>query len=605
MRKLTMTTKLIGYRMPSWLAAALLLAAAPVFGADDAVMRAMRDELARSMKKLQIENLDKPYFVAYRVVEVNYCLVAASFGALTQGGSCEVAGQPRSRGLSVEVRVGDYARDNTNFFAPMAMAGVVRLGPVGVIMPIDDNYDEIRRQLWLGTDSAYKTALDTYAKKKGALEHRTRQENVPDFSHEPAIQDEETEPHAGWRPQDVESTVKALSKLFRESPGVDNSEARFTGQEWLVRYVNSEGTTYRRQRSFVTLQLTADTQATDGMPLADYEVIYARSMAGLPAQDEMAKRARALAARLTGMRKAPLGERYSGPVLFDGQATGELFLRTVGASLTGNPPTVVDDLRFEGIFSANAGLNDKIGSRLLPEVLSIKDAPSTSEFHGQPLFGNYHVDDDGVKAGDTELIDKGILRNLLHTRGLIANTTHSTASRRAFGASPSNRLFTVDKPMTPAQMKAELIRIVQQRNKPFGVVVRRIGNPQLAFSLSRSRVIMSSSGNAPGTLRIQPILEAYKVFPDGHEEPVRNLEITGLTIADFRNILAFSEPSTVYTAPMQILNRTPMTGIAFFQPGGPNEVSANVPSMLFEDMTLTTPTGDVPILPFRHTSLFR
>src|ERR1022692_4747106 len=75
-----------------------------------------------------------------------------------------------------------------------------------------------------------------------------------------------------------------------------------------------------------------------------------------------------------------------------------------------------------------------------------------------------------------------------------------------------------------------------------------------------------------------------------------SVEITGLTIADFRNILAFSEPSTVYTAPMQILNRTPMTGIAFFQPGGPNEVSANVPSMLFEDMTLTTPTGDVPIL---------
>jgi hypothetical protein len=112
---------------------------------------------------------------------------------------------------------------------------------------------------------------------------------------------------------------------------------------------------------------------------------------------------------------------------------------------------------------------------------------------------------------------------------------------------------------------------------------------------------MGGSGNAPGTLRVQPLLEAYKVFPDGHEEAVRNLEISGLTMVDFRNILGFSEPSTVYTAPVQILNRTPMTGIAFVQPGGPMEVSANVPSMLFEDVTLTKPTGDVPIPPFsRH-----
>ena len=96
-------------RSARWLAAALHLTFTPIFAADDDVMRAMRDELARSMRKLQLENLDKPYFVAYRVVEMRYCGVAASFGALTQSGSCDVPGQPRNRGLSVEVRVGDYS----------------------------------------------------------------------------------------------------------------------------------------------------------------------------------------------------------------------------------------------------------------------------------------------------------------------------------------------------------------------------------------------------------------------------------------------------------------------------------------------------------------
>ena len=110
----------------------------------------MRDEIARSMKKLQLENLDKPFFVAYRVMEALRCNISASFGALIYDGDCETAGSPRNRGVTVEVRVGDYTRDNTNFWAPMNVGGVVQLTPMGVTMPIDDNYDEIRRQLWLG-----------------------------------------------------------------------------------------------------------------------------------------------------------------------------------------------------------------------------------------------------------------------------------------------------------------------------------------------------------------------------------------------------------------------------------------------------------------------
>lgn len=73
--------------------------------------------------------------------------MAASFGALT--GTCEPPekGRPRSRYMNVEVRVGDYARDNTNFFVPITAAGVVRpLLPGGMTVPIDDSYDEIRRR---------------------------------------------------------------------------------------------------------------------------------------------------------------------------------------------------------------------------------------------------------------------------------------------------------------------------------------------------------------------------------------------------------------------------------------------------------------------------
>ena len=58
--------------------------------------------------------------------------------------------------------MGDYARDNTNFYAfRLGSSGVVRFfaGDANTV-PVDDNYDEIRRQLWLATDGAYKQALD-------------------------------------------------------------------------------------------------------------------------------------------------------------------------------------------------------------------------------------------------------------------------------------------------------------------------------------------------------------------------------------------------------------------------------------------------------------
>ena len=142
------------------------------------------------------------------------------------------------------------------------------------------------------------------------------------------------------------------------------------------------------------------------------------------------------------------------------------------------------------------------------------------------------------------------------------------------------------------------MRLAKQRNKEYGIVVRRIGNRSLLTSLGRARTIMFNSSNGPASISVEPVLEAYKVFADGHEEPVRNLDINGLTLEAFRSIVAVSEPSTVYTAPLRIASRSPLTGVSFLQQGGPMVVSTNAPSMLFEDMTLERPTGDVPILPF-------
>ena len=405
------------------------------------------------MKKLQLEHLDKPYFVAYRMVESSSCTATASFGALIGSSCAPPATAPRERSMTVEVRVGDYARDNTNFFSPMGTAGVSRVAFGGGVGPIDDNYDEIRRQLWLATDSAYKTALDTYAKKKAALEHRIRPaDNAPDFSREAVITDSEDEPPVDWDPQQMQGMAKVLSALFREAPGVDNSEVRVSATVWHTYFVNSEGTSYTRRKSLVRVDQRRRAGARRHAAHR-FDMVYARWLAELPPRDELAKRIRTLAARLDTLRKASLMDRYTGPVLFEGEAAAELFFQGLGSAVVGFPRTVVSNVRFEGAFRNNSGLADKVGARILPDFIALKDTPVEREFHGQQLFGSYQVDDDGVKAAETLLVDKGILQTLLRTRSLIPDTTHSTASRRATGAMPSNLILLSRQPAPerPAQ----------------------------------------------------------------------------------------------------------------------------------------------------------
>jgi hypothetical protein len=76
-----------------------------------------------------------------------------------------------------------------------------------------------------------------------------------------------------------------------------------------------------------------------------------------------------------------------------------------------------------------------------------------------------------------------------------------------------------------------------------------MGNPTLAVTLGRTRSIIVTGGSGPGSIEVEPLVEAYKVFPDGHEELVRNLIVNGLTLSAFKDILAASDTPSTYTVP--------------------------------------------------------
>ena len=572
-----------------------LLLSRPASAQDDVVLRAMRDELARSMQQLQLEKLEKPYFIAYRVTEKNSAEAKACFGALLSSSSA------RNRFLAVEVRVGSPKLDNSHF---LSMSFLNRGGLAGGFrgvaqLPLEDNYRELRRQLWLATDSAYKKALEDLSRKRAALENKTSTEEIPDFSQEQPATITEVQAAAEIDATQLESLARSLSAVFKGSPTIFSDSAGVTMEQEYTRYVNSEGTTFTRNTPVAGVLLRAETQAADGAPLRDFLAAYGHSIGDLPSPRDLESRALAMGQRLEKLRSAPVLDHYNGPVLFEGQAAAELFSQVIAPALLSVRPPLSDVPQF-ALFSANLGnpYQDRLGGRVLPDFLSVADDPTQTRYEGEPLLGASRVDDDGVPTRRTVLVENGMLKTLLATRDPVAGVTQSTGSRRGGTVAPSNLLVTATQGLPDEAMKAKLLSLVKQRGKAYGIVVERLANP-IAGEAFQDVIMTLMTGIMPGQGGEGPtrlVLVAHKIFPDGREELLRNVAIEGLTTASFKDAVAASTHSVVYSTPFVSMGHSVFS---IFAGGSPAEMGAPivsfvVPSLLLDDVSLKQPMKELP-----------
>jgi len=576
----------------------MLVVFIPLYAEEDALTKAMRDELARSMKQLQLENLEKPYFIAYRVIENNGRRTSATFGTLTGGSEFRV------RYLNVEVRVGDYKLDNTNFFSlSLGAAGVARMYGGTVQLPLEDDYKELRRQIWLATDGAYKKALEDLSKKRATLQNKTRTEEIPDLTREETSTLAEETPPLTIPASRMEGWVRELSALFKEMPDIFDSRVQLTSSNTQTRYLNSEGGSYTRVRPAVAFIARAATQAPDGMPLEDFVAAYGRSMDDLPSKEQLSARIRELGVHLKALRGANTIEQYNGPVLFEGPAAAELFNQAFAPNLVGTRRPIADNPSYERYAAqADNPFIDKLGARVLPEFLSVSDNATAMEHLKAQLAGWYKVDDDGIAARETKLVEKGTLRSLLTSRNPVRGITRSTGNRRGAGPMPSNLFITADNGLGAQELRERLIGQIKQRGKEYAIIIRSLGNP--ALRLSRGISMAAMMAGQGGETRVEPAILAYKAYADGKEELVRNVEISGLSAASFKEILAASKEQTVYTAPFRGRSLPLQSYPTFEGPGEGSLVSFVVPSLLFEDMTLKKPSGEIPLPPVAKHPFF-
>jgi len=569
-----------------------MLTLQPLHATDDVVLKALQDELQRSMQKLQLASLEKPYFIAYTVQDGTTQSASASLGSLLN------KSETRARYLTVEVRVGDYSFDNTNFLTmPFGAQGVTRLFGGTVAIPLDDDYREIRRQVWLATDSAYKKALEDMSRKRGALRNKTQTERLPDFSKEESVTLKDDSSPVAANLEEIGRLVREVSAAFKTSPDVETSTVRMRVSNLRSLYVNSEGSSFTRVTPSVAFIATAATQATDGMPLQDFVAFFGRSLKDIPAQPQLVARVEELGKRLEALRAAPLLDRYSGPVLFEGQAAAELFSQVFASKLLAARRPVADNPQFEMVLgSMENPFLDKLGARVLPEFLSVVDNPALEQVNGMPLAVRYPVDDEGVRARETTLVDHGILKTLLATRSPVSGIEHSTGNRRGPGILPSNLIVSAEKGLSDAALREQLLKLVIQRGKAYGIIVRRLGNP--ALKASQQDMLSMFVQRARGEESVEDPILAYKVFPDGREELIRNADLAGISLASFKEIVAASSAQTVYSAPFVARTLGMFQTFSFFEiaqgEGGAPIVSLAVPSLLFDDVTLRKPSGEIP-----------
>ena len=119
-----------------------------------------------------MDHVQAPYYIEYRVNDVDDYSAEAAFGALVQSQRVHV------RILRVVVRIGDYKQDS--YFGQ----GVGETN----ILPLDNDAIALRHQIWLATDDAYKSAGQSFAEKQAAMKQFSADPSpIDDFAKVPVV----------------------------------------------------------------------------------------------------------------------------------------------------------------------------------------------------------------------------------------------------------------------------------------------------------------------------------------------------------------------------------------------------------------------------------
>jgi len=588
------STRAAGNRAPGHPAAQ---AAVPA-GETDQTLRAMHDEMERARTRLVLAGVGKPFYLEYRLLDLDVRSVTASFGALVSSSTS------RTRFMSVDVRVGDYHLDSSNFISEDGFQGF--LGSTGEV-GIDRDYNSLRQDLWLATDQAYKAAVTQMALKQSFLRSLTKPPEIDDFSQSQPLVKVDPRIDPDWTSRNWEEEAREASAVLKNSPQLYGNRVNYYLVYATAYRMTSEGTIVRSTRHLAAVEAAMDTQAEDGMSLHNYYSVYAALPAGLPDAAAIAKAVANAGTDLMALRSSPLVPDYTGPVLFDAPAAASTLAQVLEPSLSGARPPLSMTRDFDAFLERFGGRSEwsgRVGTRVLPPSVTLVDDPTLQEFQGQPLLGSYDVDDEGVNAQRVSLVESGILRDLLMSRRPGPDFMYSNGhARSALLTDPrplsSNLILQATDALKPDDLRKKFLDSCRSDGHEWCLEIKRMDNP--ALSSVRQQDFSDFVGELGGGIsngdRV-PLL-VYRVYvADGHQELARGGVLQGLTLRSLRNILAIGDDAVVLTYMQNSQDALAGTALGAFgsaQDGIPSTVAA--PSLLLDDVEIRGFHGEPSRLP--------
>lgn len=527
----------------------------------DPLLDIMNEELEREFAVLS--KADVPaYYMNYGVNEIKSVSISTNLGSLmTSAGS-------KSRLASVNIRVGDYSKDNTHEIKGKPNGNFsASTTPIA----LNNSRESIQKALWQITHGAYIASSKQYKKVQNQEEDEDKPK-VSDFSQEEAIRSVEpplnidnTLDQKAW-----EQKLKSLSSLFITDEDIVSGQVDLNYTVERKYLTSSEGSYIAQNMTYAHMHINARVRCEDGDVLPLYKSYFAFNPEDLPKKAELSKDIKLMMSQLEQLKSAPFAEPYTGPALLHARVAGVFFHEIFGHRIEGHR------LKSE---SDGQTFKEKIDKKVLPKAINIFSDPSMTKYGDQDLIGHYKFDDEGVQAQKVKVVEGGVLKSFLMSRSPLENFSSSNGHGRSqAGLKPvsrqSNLIIESSEPLNEKKLRKMLIEECIEQGKEFGYYF-----VDVTGGFTRTDRYNTNSFNIMPTL-------VYKIYVDKRpDELVRGVDLIGTPLTMFAEIYATGSKKSTFT------------GICGAESGGV-PVSATAPALFVKRIeTQKKPSGSGKNLP--------
>lgn len=490
----------------------------------DDILKISKDELNRAYNELKKQN-NPAYYIAYGITDTKTLSISSSLGKIDKADSSSY------RILDIDLRVGSEKLDNTHIIrGENSFFGSG--GRFAFTLPIENNAEAIKKQLWFATDRAYKSAVETYEKVLTNKKVKIAEEDSSnDFSFNPPQIYSEPIKDFNINIEKWTNILNNVSSLFNKDQRIYFGKVILSAESLDKYFVTTEGSSIRQSMPYIRVYISASTKADDGMTLPLYRSYFAYDASQMPTESQLMKDAEELISLLGKLRDAPLMSTYSGPAILSGEASGVFFHEIFGHRVEGHRQKDPNDAQT---------FKNSINQKVISDIISVTFDPTVDKMNGKIISGYYKYDDEGTKSEKVNVVENGIFKNFLMSRSPIQGFDKSNGhGRREAGnkavSRQSNLIISSSRVVPMPELRKMLINEAKKQGKEYGLYFVQV---QGGFTFTGRSI--------PNSFNVNPLL-VYKIYADGRpDEIVRGVDLIGTPLTTFSQIEASADDFGVF-----------------------------------------------------------